>query len=386
MKRSQIYTIIAFTTFLLLFCSCGKGAGKAPVADVPSVEELKIMHEPEFGGVYIKIAIDEFNALGFQYGNSVRVAFSNGYILEDIPYYNGYYTKTGEPLLIAYPGYEYIKAAINNGDDLWTVANLSEEITADITLNDPDTYRGIQEARDLHYEDDRSLFTSDEEFANFRSISMNAVRENTLYRAASPCDDQHNRASYTDELIKNVGVRFILNLADDENKIKDYMNGDGFNSPYFAGLYEAGNVMPVALNMNIGSQEFKERIAQGLTAMAEAEGPYLVHCTEGKDRTGFVCMLLEALAGADYESMEKDYMITYANYYHITEEKDPDRYRIIVEDVFIPLIQSMAGDETLDVRNADLQAYAEAFLHEAGMEKETIEKLKTVIDSKTKAA
>ena len=36
--------------------------------------------------------------------------------------------------------------------------------------------------------------------------------------------------------------------------------------------------------------------------MASHEGPYLIHCTEGKDRTGFVSALLECLIGAGAES------------------------------------------------------------------------------------
>ena len=37
------------------------------------------------------ISIDDFNKLGFEYGDSVNVSFTNGYELTDIPYYNGYY-------------------------------------------------------------------------------------------------------------------------------------------------------------------------------------------------------------------------------------------------------------------------------------------------------
>jgi len=66
--------------------------------------EIEAIHEPKFGGSYLDITIEEFNNLGFEYGDSVDVTFSNGYKLSDIPYYNGYYTKTNEPLVVAYPG------------------------------------------------------------------------------------------------------------------------------------------------------------------------------------------------------------------------------------------------------------------------------------------
>lgn len=67
-----------------------------PVEEVLRVEGLGIEHESEFGGVYIEMSIDEFNALGFEYGDSVDVVFSNGYELKDIPYYNGYYVDAGK--------------------------------------------------------------------------------------------------------------------------------------------------------------------------------------------------------------------------------------------------------------------------------------------------
>ena len=68
---------------------------------VPVTAAAGILHEEEFGGAYVLLTIDEFNDLGFTYGDSVRIEFSNGFVMEDLPYYNGYYTVTGEPLLVA---------------------------------------------------------------------------------------------------------------------------------------------------------------------------------------------------------------------------------------------------------------------------------------------
>ena len=86
--------------------------------------EIEAIHEPKFGGSYLDITIDEFNNLGFEYGDSVDVTFSNGYKLSDIPYYNGYYTKTNDPLVVAYPGYPYVYVCVNNGEPLWEIAGL----------------------------------------------------------------------------------------------------------------------------------------------------------------------------------------------------------------------------------------------------------------------
>ena len=283
-------------TLCLLVSVCGGCVGASP-----TVSDLAVLHEPEFGGIYLDITIDDFNAHGFAYGDSVSVTFSNGYTLTDLPYYNGYYTKTGEPLVVAYPGYPHVKVCINNGDDLWEIADIEETATATVSLHARSTYRAIQDARDIHYTDERSDYDSDEIFANFRTVSAGAMKENVVFRAASPCDNQHNRATYVDALIKKARVRCIINLADNEEKINGYLAQETFACAYFRSLYAQGQVLPLAMNMNFTSAEFRRKAAKGLTAMAENDGPFLIHCTEGKDRTGFMCMLVEALCGASYQ-------------------------------------------------------------------------------------
>ena len=56
-------------------------------------------------------------------------------------------------------------------------------------------------------------------------------------------------------------------------------------------------------------------------------------------------MLLEALAGVSYQEIEADYTVSYANYYGITKEGDPDRYYIIARDLFHPLIAALFDQE-----------------------------------------
>ena len=375
--KSRTQRFIASAAALLLLLGCLSGcADKKPEAN-----ELGIQHELEFGGVYVLVTIDDFNALGFTYGDSLNVSFSNGYTLEGLPYYNGYYTQTGEPLVVAYPGYPYVKVCINNGDDLFEVAGLSESDRATITLKEKAAFFSIQNARDIHYKDDRSLFDSDEMFANFRAVSAGQIKANTLYRSASPCDNQHNRAPYVDTLMGQAGVKLIIDLADNDEKIAGYMQKEDFNSPNFKTLYEQNSVVPLALNTNYGSDAFKAKLMKGLEAMAASSGPYLVHCTEGKDRTGFVCMLLEALCGATYQEIVDDYMITYQNYYRITKESDPDRYDVIVHEVLEPMIKLVVGKD-VDLKTADYAALTAAYLTNAGMTAQQVEALRAGLTTK----
>lgn len=48
-------------------------------------------------------------------------------------------------------------------------------------------------------------------------------------------------------------------------------------------------------------------IAYILTLLAEGNGPMLIHCTAGKDRTGIVAAVLEAILGVDDESIVSSY-------------------------------------------------------------------------------
>ena len=387
MKKISGIKILVLALLILSLCACQKKKEESN----PSIADYPIEHEMEYGGVYIKIAIDDFNALGFSFGDSIDLTFDNGRKLEDIPYYNGYYVDAGEPLLIGYPGYEYIKATINYGQDLWDEfslkvpanveglwkkAVLEEHNTATITLHEKGKYLPIQEASDIHYFDERERYDSDAMFANFRSMNLGKLKRDVIYRSASPCDNQHNRAPYVDALIREAGVKTILDLADNEVKIEKYIARDDFASPYFLSLYENDQVIPIALNMNYLSDDFGMKIVQGFNLMAEKEGPYLIHCTEGKDRTGFVAMLIEALAKASYEEIEADYMKTYANYYRIDKSNDKEKYQIILERNLDGMIAFMVNDAGIDFKNCDLSIYAENYLQRCGMSEEQIQAFK----------
>ena len=343
---------------------------------VVSLADCGIIEDEEFGAVYIDTSIEDFNALGFEYGDSVDVVFSNGYELRDLPYYNGYYSRTDEPLLVGYPGSKHVKAAITNGDGLWEIAGLKDSDTVTVTLVEKGKYQEIQNARDIHYVDDRDAFENDAVFANFRGVEAGDIKADTLFRSASPCDNKHNRATYVDALMGEAGVALILDLADSEEMLAEYPEAEGFDCPNFLKLYEAKKVVAVGLKMNFGSEEFRDKLGEALITMSEQPGPYLVHCTEGKDRTGFVCMLLEALCGASYDEIVEDYMITYDNYYGITRTSDPDRYRVIVAEVLDPMLQAMVGDDGADLATADLKSAAEAYLKDAGMTDDQITALR----------
>ena len=78
-------------------------------------------------------------------------------------------------------------------------------------------------------------------------------------------------------------------------------------------------------------------------------------------------MLIEALAGATYQEIADDYMVTYDNYYEINEVKDPQKYKVILEKNLDAMLKFIVGDETVDIKTAPLAGYATSYLLNAGM-------------------
>ena len=329
--------------------------------------EVGIEHETKFNSAYVLLTNDDMTEMGFAFGDSVNVVFSNGVNFEDIPYYNGYYVAKGEPLVCGYPGYPYIVVQENYASNFWGDHNLSESMTVTITLNEKAKYLKQQEAFSLKYSSDRAMYSTDEEFANFREIIAGDIKSGRLYRGASPVDNQYNRANYVDELIEEYNVHFILDLADSEDDIESYKASRDMTNNYAL----KQEVVLLDMTADYMSETFKEKLGQGLIQMAKADGNYFIHCTEGKDRTGFVCMLLEALCGASYEEMRNDYMITYTNYYGI--HSGDSQYEAVNELLFNDFCVNLLG--TKDILNGDYVSAAKSYLKSCGMSDDNINEL-----------
>ncbi len=379
MKKIKYFITFSFIfLFVFIISSCANKNENLKIID------YDIIHELEFGGVYITDEIESFNEKGFSYGDSVNVEFTNGYKVKDIPYFNGYYVDAGETLLVGYPGYAYIKLSLNYGDDYWFIAGLKEGDKASVYLNQKGKYKDIQDTMNISYYDDRLKYDSDIEFANYRMVSNGKIKPNILFRGASPCDNKHQRAMYVDSLIENDKVNYIVDLADTKEKIEAYMQQDDFKSYYFKKLYERNTVllsaiphekvMPLAMNMNYKSDEFRLKMVDGFKSMLKFNGPYYIHCQEGKDRTGFVLIVIEALMSSTYKEIVDDYMLTYKNYYKITKETDPLRYNIIKERNVDAMLRFLVNDDTKKIDEInDYSEYIKKYLKAGSMTIEEIE-------------
>jgi hypothetical protein len=287
----------------------------------------------------------------------------------DMPYLNGYYVDEGELMLRAYPGDDTIAICINYG-------NFAEKYgikvgdNVSIELKEPSGAIELQSANDLVYSNNREDFESDEEFANFRPVVLGDIKEGKLYRSASPIDNKYNRAATANTLMESKGVNTVMNLASTNEEIEAAPQEELFNSDYYKELYDFGNVIALGMPIAFEDEDFVRGIAKGLTFLSEHDTPYLVHCTEGKDRAGFANMVIEALMGASQEEIVEDYMISYDNYYGI--KPGDGKYDEIVKNNIVPMLEIISDGDPETSTAED----AEAFLLKYGMEQDAIDTLK----------
>ena len=331
------------------------------------------LEDPEFGAISLGCNIAEFLQIGFEVGDSCDVELSNGFRLEDVPLYNGYYVRTGEPLICLYPGYEHPAFTHANIGKLWTSAGVQTGDTVTVTLRESGKYADVQNTLSAVYSNDRNDYVSDIVFSNFRELSGGELRSGMFFRGVSPIDDRNLRAACTDGLIRNNGIGFILDLADTEEKAASY--------PFFPGsrfeeLYAEGKAACLGLNSDYRSPDYAQKLADGFRAMMKQNQSVYIHCLEGKDRTGFVCILLEALAGADYEELLRDYMITYENYYGINETATPEKYAATIQIRFRDMLDWLAGvPDGSELSGQTFEKQAVDYLLRAGMTDTEIESL-----------
>ena len=219
-------------------------------------------------------------------------------------------------------------------------------------------------------------------FTNFRNVKVGSIKENMLYRGASPIDNLNLRAKYADKLIAENGIQFDVNLSDSERSVHEHLNKEDCESPYFDSLYQNNKVIILSMDMNYKSKKFGEKVVEALIAMSKNDGPYYIHCVEGKDRTGVFCAIIEGLAGATYEEIVADYMKTYDNYYGINEETDKLRYDAIKNQYIDYMLRFYAdygenGNKDIALKDLEWTNIMGRYLTDNGM---TIEDLNNLYD------
>lgn len=220
---------------------------------------------------------------------------------------------------------------------------------------------------------------SDAEFANFRMVTAGTIGEGILYRSSSPVDPTLGRNAYADREAEKAGIRTVLNLAENRAVAESY---PGYAETYYSGC----DIYFADMTTAYASDSFRCSMTGTLRFLCEHDGPYLIHCMEGKLRTGVTCALLECLMGAELNVVQDDFAVTYQNYYHVAEGiKQP------VPEELEPTIRSLIVDYLAllfhDAPDAgdDLAGKAEAYIRELGFTDSEIAQIRQNLSGETDA-
>ena len=235
-----------------------------------------------------------------------------------------------------------------------------------IVLKEKQGYRAEYDARNLTRTNARADYAdlSDEDFANFRAVKVTGMRENVLYRSSSPIDPDLERCEPAMRAAERAGIRSVINLSDSEADMTAY---EAFADSY----YSQCRILNVEMGYDFTSAEFGEKVKDCVLFLIENDGPYLVHCKEGKDRTGMLCAILECFAGASADEVKADYMATYRNFYHV--EQGDETYGILSRNNLVKTLCALFGVE--DLETANLREKAGSYLKSIGLTAEQLDML-----------
>ena len=365
-------SILIVCAMLLGLSACAQTEN--PTGETKSIQATVIEIE-KYGHAVLDITTADFTDYGYELGDVVSVQF--GSFESEMPFYDGYYSNPGSVMLRGLAPEENIAVCINYGD-LSKETGIALGDTVKISMAKKAEMLAYQELCALKYSNNRSDYHDDVTFANFRAVTVGTIGDGKLYRSASPINNAHGRASYANAFIEAAGVCTVVNLADSDEDIAEYIAAEDFNSEYYRGLYEDGKVIALDMNANFYSDTFAASVVDGLTFLAQNEPPYSIHCTEGKDRAGFTAMLLGALMGAELQEIVDDYMLSFYNYYGITQENEPERYEVVLNTNLYAMLYHVTGVNSYEaLTQVDLESAVTKYLLDAGMSEDDILTLKT---------
>lgn len=341
-----------------------------------TVIETGVASIQKYGNIELEIAGTEFLAQGYAYGDVISANICG--VEYDMPVCSNYSdvnegSTVCRVVIDETTGTDCVVLAINMRD-LATKAGLAVKTATDaepgyrwdylegasrqivISMREKEGYLSEYSLRSLVRSNERGDYAhlTDAQFANFREVRTSGVQPGMLYRSSSPVNPQLGRNAYADAAARKAGVHTIVNLADSKGGMHAY---SGWGESYYSGC----NVIGLNLGSDFTSPDFQSGLAEGLRFMAANEGPYLVHCTEGKDRAGFVSALLECLMGAGAEEVAADYMVTYFNYYGV--EPGSERYVAIVQANIEKSLARAYEIEDIYAEGVDLAAEAREYMN-----------------------
>lgn len=239
-----------------------------------------------------------------------------------------------------------------------------------------DTRKLVDVATKLSYEE---LGEDNLAYANFRDVTSvgtisNCIPARRLYRGSSPFNFKSNpngRDVIADAYLEVYEIESEISLADTDTKIAEYMSEIGKrheNSHTTLDYYNKSkdetdlgkkSFFAVCLGSDYFDTSRKgvdgdatktafQYIAKRFDEVHSKSLPIYFHCNEGKDRTGFFAMVLEALCGVPLNDIISDAMLTFKNYYNVSRANDRQKYNCLAELLIYRQVYSILVDDPVN--------------------------------------
>nr|WP_223204649.1 tyrosine-protein phosphatase [Gordonia jinghuaiqii] len=149
------------------------------------------------------------------------------------------------------------------------------------------------------------------------------MRRGVLYRSNSLTPDAHDLAA-----LSALGVRQVHDLRTTpeieakpdvlppgalyvrHNIVGDDQAAVAMNLASLASAEQARALLIAANKSFVTDRRQRAEIATTIRDIAAGERPHLVHCTSGKDRTGWISAVVQSLVGVDRTDVMHDYLLT----------------------------------------------------------------------------
>lgn len=319
---------------------------------------------------YGDIVLDQVQ-IDLEYGDSIDARFSGGYEMKAVPYYPDFYGKKDTAVLSVFADTLVFGGV---GCSLYNHTGIEPGETVTITLDQKGRYRKEFEAYNVGNARVRREGQTDEEFRNAREITVGEIRGGRLYRGSTPFDSRFGRVDLMAAYLEEHQIRAILDLGDNPERLAAYED----LPEQTAAMIAEGRVITCYLGVDYLDPEAMKRLGAGLAALVDKEGPWLIHCELGRDRTGVICAVVEALCGATYEEIVQDYMISYEGLHAIDMNPDSLQYRLFKARIDEQLA-AITGYAIEDLPVSDLRISVRDYLMRCHMTKNQIDRLEQLL-------